>query len=143
MRLALAVALGWAAGAHAQAPELPRELLIERSTAPASLGLKATLTVGPLKRQGNQFAGTYQLTTSPLPVANEKGSLQVTLPADALPKLNHRKPIEFTGTATNDAGDPRAIKGVALPARADGGAIEMEIKSARFKLRFATTYRAP
>lgn len=143
MRLALALALGWAAGLHAQALELPRELRIERSTAPASLGLKATLTLGPLERQGSHYAGNYQLTTSPLPVANEKGTLQVTLPADALHRLNARQPIEFTGKATSDGGDPRTIKGLATPARAEGGAIQMDIKSERFKLRFATTYRVP
>lgn len=143
MRLALALALAWAAGVHAQAPELPRELRIERSTAPASLGLKATLTLGPLKRQGSQYAGNYQLTTSPLPLANEKGSLQVTLAPDALHRLNTRRPIEFTGKATSDGGDPRTIKGVATPTRANGGAIQMDIKSDRLKLRFATTYRLP
>lgn len=141
--LALALALGWAVDLPAQAPELPRVLLIERSTAPASLGLKATLTVGPLKRRGNQFAGSYQLTTSPLPLANEKGLLQVTLPPDALSRLNARRPLEFTGRATSESGNPRTIQGVATPARADGGTIQMDVKSDRLKLRFATTYRLP
>ncbi len=129
--------------ARAQTAELPRVLLIDKAAAPARLGQKATLTVAPLKRRDDRFVGTYTVTVSPLPVANEAGSFEVILSSDALRNLTERRPVSFTGSAKNDAGKPRTIKGTATPNDARQGAIQLDIVSERGPLHYITTYRLP
>lgn len=129
--------------ARGQTAELPRVLLIERATAPARLGEKATLTVSPLKRREDRFVGSYTVTVAPLPVANEAGSFEVVLPPDSLRNLVEKRPIAFKGSATNDAGKPRTITGTATPKDTREGAIQIDVVSERGKLRYNTTYRLP
>lgn len=129
--------------AHSQTAELPRLLLIDRATAPARLGERATLTVSPLKRRDDRFVGSYTVTVAPLPIANEAGSFEVALPPDSLRNLVDKRPIAFKGNATNDAGKPRTITGTATPKDARGGAIQIDVISERGTLRYNTTYRLP
>lgn len=140
---AVALLLVLAAAAPGQAAELPRTLLIERSTAPARLGQKATLTVSPLQRRDDRFTGTYAVAVSPLPVANEAGSFEVVIPPEALQHLTERRPIAFEGRATNGAGKSRTVKGTATPADGRRGEIQLEIVSERGTLHYRTTYRLP
>ena len=145
MRAPLATALFCliAATNGAQAPELPRVLLIDKATAPARLGEKATLTVSPLKRRGDRFVGSYTVAVSPVSIGSEAGSFEVVLPPDALHNLIEGLPITFTGNATNDAGKARRIKGTATPSDARQGAIELDIVSERGPLHYTTTYHLP
>lgn len=140
---AVAFLLWFVAVAPGRASELPRTLLIERSAAPARLGQKATLTVSPLKRRDDRFTGSYTVVVSPLPVANEAGSFEVVIPPEALQNLTGRRPIVFAGSATNDAGKSRTVKGTATPKDGRSGEIQLEIVSERGKLHYKTTYRLP
>ena len=130
--------LAWASAAAAQTPALPQTLSIERSTAPAKLGQRATLTVGLLKRKGDQFVGSYTITVAPLPLANESGSLAVRIPHEALARQD---PLAFSGSATNDSGKARTINGLATPAGTDRGAVRLEIHSEHGILKYDTAYR--
>jgi hypothetical protein len=141
--LALLAAL-WTSGATPPARSRPtdRALMIAPSSAPVASG-KATLTIGPLRRTGDIFAGDYQVKVAPYFFKSEKGKLAIEVPAESLAKVINGKSAEITGTATtNGKGErKRRIDATATPADGNRGALKLWFVSGGRKMVFNTSYQ--
>ncbi len=117
-------------------------IIIDRSSTVVS-GAKATLSISPLRRTGNVYAGEYQMKVSPYFFKNEKGRLAIVVSDESLGKVTNGLAAEITGTATSSGkgGQTRRIDATAVPADNDRGALKLWFTSGNNKMVFNTSYR--
>jgi hypothetical protein len=120
-----------------------RVLVINRSATGVAGGGTATLSIEPLLRTGEIYAGDYQVKVSPYFFKGEKGKLAILVPAAALAKVLQGIAVEITGTATThgEEGKARRIDAVATPADNESGALKLWFLSGDRKMIFNTSYR--
>ena len=117
-------------------------LIISRSSAAVAGGGKATLTVGPLRPQGEIYMAEYQVKVSPYFFKSEKGKLAVVIPSETLEKARKGMAVEVTGTATtNGESQGRPINATVIPRSKDGGALKVWFVAGGKKTVFDTSYR--
>jgi hypothetical protein len=122
-------------------PPTNRVLIIAPSST-AVPGGKATLSIGPLKRTTDIYAGDYQMKVSPYFFKGEKGKLAIVVSAESLAKVSQGRTAEVTGTATtNGKGGPtRRIDATATPSDTNRGALKLWFISGDRKMVFNTSY---
>ena len=116
-------------------------LLIDRSFTRVS-GAKATLTINPLVRIGESFAGDYQMKVTPFFFKSETGKLEIFVSNEALSKATNGMPVEITGTALTDGEEvKRKVNARATPRDKDRGELRVWFKVDERELVFLTTYQ--
>jgi hypothetical protein len=116
-------------------------LIIDRSFTRVS-GAKATLTIDPLVRTGECFAGDYQMKVTPFFFKSETGKLEIFVSNDALAKATNGTPVEITGTALTHGEDvKRKVNARATPRGKDHGELRVWFKVDERDMVFQTTYR--
>lgn len=143
--LALLAGLGaWAGAAppSTNPPPAGRTLLISPSST-AVAGGKAVLTIGPLRRTGEIYAGDYQMKVSPYFFKSEKGRLAINVPDATLALVTNLRPAEITGTATTkgEGSEPRRIDATATPTNHHQGNLKLWFVSGDRKMVFHTSYQ--
>lgn len=132
------------AGTLAAAPtnSTDRVLIIDRSSTAVSGG-KATLSIGPLRRAVDIYAGDYQMKVSPYFFKGEKGRLAIVVSDESLAKVTRGIATEITGTATTSGrnGQTRRIDATATPSDNHQGALKLWFISGDRKMVFNTSYR--
>lgn len=118
-----------------------RVLIIDRSST-AVPGGKATLSIGPLQRTAEIYAGDYQMKVSPYFFKGEKGKLAIVVSGESLAKVTKGIAAEITGTATTSGTDGKArrIDATATPSDNDRGALKLWFISGDRKMIFNTSY---
>jgi hypothetical protein len=116
-------------------------LMIEPSSMPVDAG-KATLTIGVLQRVGGVYTGAYQVTVFPWFLKNEKGTLAIVVPDEALAKINQGKVVAITGTATTSGKGERGrpIEAIATPADIHHGNLRLWFMAGDRKMIFEPAY---
>ena len=127
--------------ANGSAP-VNRVLIIDRSSTAVSRA-KATLTIGPLRRTGDIYAGDYQMKVSPYFFKNEKGRLAIVVSDKSLAQVANGLAVEITGTATSSGkgGKTRRIDATATPNDTERGALKLWFIAEDRKMVFDTSYR--
>ena len=117
-------------------------LMIDPSSMPVEAGGKATLTIGALRRVGGVYTGDYKVTVFPYFLKNEKGTLAIVVPDEALAKINQGKVVSITGTATTSGkGEPsRPIEAIATPADINHGNLKLWFMAGDRKMIFEPAY---
>ncbi|HVW21675.1 MAG TPA: hypothetical protein VHC86_10705 [Opitutaceae bacterium] len=141
-RIAALTALPLAAAAlRAGVPPAAASVAIAPSQTSIYVG-KVTLSVAPLRRQGQSYRSTYRARVVPFFFLNETGDFEIDLPDAAVDRLLAGRPVEFAGKAVRQDGTVRALQGRATPQGPGGGAVKVRIYiSKRIVLVFDTTYR--
>jgi hypothetical protein len=117
-------------------------LLISRSSTSVAGGGKATLTIGPLRPQGDIYSADYQVKVSPYFFKSEKGKLAIIISRESLENAGKGMPVEITGTATTSGeSQPRQINATAIPRTKDEGSLKVWFMSGGKKTVFNTSYR--
>ncbi len=116
-------------------------LMIEPSSMPVDAG-KATLTIGALRRVGGVYTGDYKVTVFPYFLKNEKGTLAIVVPDEALAKINQGKVVAITGTATTSGKGERSrpIEAIATPADINHGNLKLWFMAGDRKMIFEPAY---
>ena len=128
------------AGTLAAPPSTNRVLIIDPSSTAVS-GAKATLSIGPLQRTGDIYAGDYQMKVSPYFFKSEKGRLAIVVTDESLAKTAQGIVTEITGTATSGkSGTTRHIDAIATPASLDRGTLKLWFMSGERKMIFEPAY---
>jgi len=118
-----------------------RVLVIDRALLRTS-GAKAVLTIGPLQKSADTYAGDYQVKVSPYFFKSEKGRLAITLSAESLAKVAKGTAAEFAGTATTTGEkNPRSVYATVTPTDSDHGALKVWFLTGEKKMVFNTSYR--
>src|SRR5687767_8762087 len=100
-------------------------LIIDRSVTAVS-GAKATLSIGPLQRTGNIYAGNYHMKVAHDFFKGEKGRLALVVSHKTMARVTNGLGAEIIGTATsNGDGETRRIDEQATPADSDRGALKL------------------
>ena len=116
-------------------------LLIDRSSTRVS-GAKATLTIDPLIRTGECFAGDYHMKVTPFFFKSETGKLEIFVSNELHAKASNGIPVEITGTALTDGEDlKRKVNARATPRDKDRGELKVWFKVYEREMVFQTTYR--
>ena len=117
-------------------------LMIDPSSMSVEAGGKATLTIGALRRVGGVYTGDYKVTVFPYFLKNEKGTLAIVVPDEALAKINQGKVVSITGTATTSGkGEPsRPIEAIATPADINHGNLKLWFMAGDRKMIFEPAY---
>jgi hypothetical protein len=116
-------------------------LIIDQSVTAVS-GAKATLSIGPLQRTGNIYAGDYHMKVSPYFFKGEKGRLAIVVSDKSMARVTNGLGAEIIGTATsNGDGETRRIDAQASPADRARGTLKLWFLSGDHKLVFNTSYR--
>ena len=139
--LALLASPVWVSAAEPSTDPINRVLIIDRSTTAVSGG-KATLSIGPLQRAAEIYAGDYQMKVSPYFFKGEKGKLAIVVSGESLAKVTKGIAAEITGTATTNGkdGKTRRIDATAIPADNNHGALKLWFVSGDRKMVFNTSY---
>lgn len=118
-----------------------RVLIIDRSSTAVSGG-KATLSIGPLTRTAEIYAGDYQMKVSPYFFKGEKGKLVIVVSGESLARVTRGIAAEITGTATTNGkgGQTRRIDATATPSDNNRGALKLWFISGDRKMVFNTSY---
>jgi hypothetical protein len=118
-----------------------RVLIIDRSSTAVSGG-KATLSIGPLKRAADIYAGDYQMKVSPYFFKGEKGRLAIVVSGESLARVTKGMKAEITGTATTNGkeGETRRIDATATPSDNNRGALKLWFIAGDRKIVFNTSY---
>jgi hypothetical protein len=118
-----------------------RVLIIERSSTAVSGG-KATLSIGPLQRTADIYAGDYQMKVAPYFFKGEKGKLAIVVSGESLAMVTKGIAAEITGTATTSGkdGKTRRIDATATPSDNNRGALKLWFISGDRKMIFNTSY---
>jgi len=118
-----------------------RVLIIERCVTPVSAG-KATLSISPLRRTGDVYAGDYHMNVSPYFFKSEKGRLAIVVSDESMARVTKGLPADITGTATSSGdGEKRRIDAVATPADPQRGTLKLWFFAGDRKMVFTTSYR--
>lgn len=103
---------------------------------------KLTLAETALEEhRGNKFVGRYQISVTPFFFLSRKGTLSVTLSAEALREIESGSPANFTGIATSESGKSKPFHGRATPTGADRGTLQLEFMAKDNPVVFRTGYR--
>lgn len=118
-----------------------RILLIDRSSTAVSGG-KAMLSIGPLQRTADIYAGDYQMKVSPYFFKGERGRLAIVVSRESLAKVANGIAAEITGTATTSgkSGQTRRIDATATPVDNNHGALKLWFIAEGRKMVFNTSY---
>lgn len=139
--LALILAVPLAGGMPSSSDSTNRLLVIERSSTRVSAA-KATLTIEPLVRTNQIFAGNYDVKVSPFFFKNESGKLEIHVPDESLAKATNGVPVEITGTAlTNGEKVKRKVNAIATPIDKTQGKLKVWFLADKREMVFQTTYR--
>lgn len=118
-----------------------RTLVIERSFTHVSAA-KATLTIAPLIRSGDMFAGDYQVKVSPFFFKSESGKLEIFVSEESLSRAKKGQPVEITGTAlTHGENVKRKVNARAVPAGENHGELRVWFDADGREMVFLTSYR--
>jgi hypothetical protein len=118
-----------------------RVLVIEQSSTKVSAA-KATLTIEPLVRTGDLFAGNYEVKVVPFFFKSESGKLEIVVSEENLAKAKNGQPVEITGTAlTNGENVKRKVNARATPAGANHGDLRVWFDADGREMVFETSYR--
>jgi hypothetical protein len=118
-----------------------RLLVIERSSTRVSAA-RATLTIEPLVRTNQIFAGNYDVKVSPFFFKSETGKLEIHVSDDSLAKAQKGQSVEITGTALTDGEQvKRKVNAIAKPIDQDHGDLKVWFVANERELVFQTTYR--
>jgi len=118
-----------------------RLLVIERSSTRVSAA-KATLTIEPLVRTNQIFAGQYDVKVSPFFFKSESGQLEINVSDESLAKAGQGQPVEITGTAlTNGENVKRKVNAIATPTDKTQGKLKVWFLADNREMVFQTTYR--
>jgi hypothetical protein len=119
-----------------------RVLMIDRCSTVVS-GARATLIIGPLRRDGNIYTGDYQVKVSPYFFKGEKGKLAIVVSNESMTRVANGLPVEITGTATTSERNsvPRRIDATANPLDGDSGILKLWFLAGETKMTFDTSYR--
>ena len=131
-----------ASHASARSPSTNLTLMIEPSSMSVEAGGKATLTIGALRRVGGVYTGDYKVTVFPYFTKNEKGTLAIVVPDEALAKINQGKVVPITGTATTSGKGERSrpIGAIATPADLNHGNLKLWFMAGDRKMIFEPAY---
>ena len=123
-------------------PLASQDLTIGTSTTPVAGG-KATLTIGPLRREKGIYTGTYKITVNPYFFKNENGRLAIIVPDPVLAQAADGKVVTVTGTATasGKGGEVRRIDAIATPAAKDHGSLKLWFMVGDRKMVFEPQYQ--
>lgn len=143
-----AVAAAIASPAPAPAPAVPTPpVTTQVSVAPTRTSIyigSVSLTMPTFQREGAMYQSTYVCKVFPYFFYNEKGTLAIEVPDEALARLAAGETITFTGRAETTEGKPRRIEGRAVPASPTEGKIKVRVfVTEKLELIFNTTYRFP
>ena len=101
-----------------------------------------SLSTGRFRRENGAFLADYKATVFPYFFLAEKGRLVVSVPDDALRRVERGESVTFTGRAVRSDGTVRPIDGRASPIDAQSGKIKVRVAiTRRVILVFNTTYR--
>ena len=118
-----------------------RVLIIDRSSTEVSRG-KATLSISPLRRSGDVYAGDYHMNVSPYFFKSEKGRLAIVVSDESMARVTKGLPADITGTATSSGdGEKRRINAVATPEDPQRGTLKLWFFAGDRKMVFTTSYR--
>ena len=118
-----------------------RVLVIERSSTHVSAA-KATLTIAPLVRTGDMFAGNYEVKVVPFFFKSESGKLEIFVSDENLAKAKKGEPVEITGTAlTNGEKVKRKVNARATPASENHGELRVWFDADGREMVFETSYK--
>ena len=118
-----------------------RLLVIERSFTRVSAA-KATLTIDPLVRLGETFAGKYQMKVTPFFFKSETGNLEIFVTEESMAKVRKGEAVEITGTALTDGENvKRKVNAKATPAGENHGDLKVWFVVDDNKMVFETSYR--
>ena len=118
-----------------------RVLIIDQSSTAVSGG-KATLSIGPLRRTADIYAGDYEMKVAPYFFKSEKGRLAIVVSSESLVRVTNGIAAEITGTATTSGkdGHTRRIDATATPSDHNQGALKLWFISGDRKMVFNTSY---
>ena len=142
---ALLAALFWggapAAFASTNTASTNRILIIEPSSMPVVAG-RATLTIGKLERANGVYSGGYKINVVPYFFKNETGKLAISVPDEALAKINEGKVAAIVGTATTSGedGESRHVDATAMPADINSGTIKLWFNAGDRQMVFVPAY---
>lgn len=142
VRLLVMIAFGMtfakSVGAEASTNRL---LVIERSFTRVSAA-KATLTIDPLVRMGETFAGKYRVKVTPFFFKSETGNLEIFVPEASIAKVRKGEAVEITGTALTDGENvKRKVNAKATPAGENHGELKVWFVADNNEMVFQTSYR--
>jgi hypothetical protein len=142
VRLFLLIALGAAfADILVAQASTNRLLVINRSFTHVSAA-KATLTIAPLIRVGDTFAGKYEVKVTPFFFKSESGQLEIHVSEDSLAKAKKGEPVEITGTALTDGENvKRKVNARATPSGVNQGELRVWFDADGREMVFQTSYR--
>lgn len=144
----LVAAAGVASPAPGPTPGVPTlPVTTQVSVAPTRTSIyigSVSLTMPTFQREGAMYQSTYVCKVFPYFFYNEKGTLAIEVPDEALARLAAGETITFTGRAETTEGKPRRIEGRAVPASPTEGKIKVRVfVTEKLELIFNTTYRFP
>jgi hypothetical protein len=100
-----------------------------------------TIAFQPFVRHRFGYSSSYAARVFPYFFLGERGRIWITVPDEALARVNRGEPVDFTGRAVNDSGDERKVDGTATPTGPREGRIRVRIFiSKRIILTYNTTY---
>lgn len=138
MKRLLAIVLGLVAH-RALAEDIPK-MLVEPSAAKVSLA-KAKLIVSPLEHEAKAYLGSYELRVTPFTFKSETGKLFLNASDETVRQMLNGESVEFTGKATNAAGEVKVVTGKTTAQTNDRGAVSFSVQTENGPMVFNTSYR--
>ncbi len=100
-----------------------------------------TLKMTPFVHKDGAFHATYSATVFPYFFWDEKGSISIEMPDDALQQVAKGEVVYFKGKGMNDDHEERRIEGRVIPADATSGKIKVRVfVTKKTQLIFNSTY---
>jgi hypothetical protein len=100
-----------------------------------------TMTMPPFVRRNSVFSSTYSARVFPYFYFSEKGRIWIMVPEDKLRQVARGEPVDFTGRAISEDGEPRKVTGRATPTGPTTGTIKVRVfVSKRISLTCDTVY---
>jgi hypothetical protein len=100
-----------------------------------------SMSFQPFTRHRETYSSTYVARVFPYFFLGEKGRIWMTVPDEALERVNRGEAVNLAGRAVSDSGDERRVEGTATPTGPWGGRIRVRVfVSKRIVLTYNTTY---
>ncbi len=125
--------------AHYAIAENAPKMLVEPSATKVSLA-KAHLIVSPLEHQEKAYFGSYELRVTPFTFKSETGKLFLNATDETVRQMEKGESVEFTGKATNTAGDVKVVTGKTTAETNDRGAVSFSVQTENGPMVFNTSY---